>query len=57
MCRDEPIGRAHTRRTTSSVRSTLRGRNRRDVLAILELVECLVLCRDWDGLTELFSDI
>lgn len=57
MRRDEPIGRAHKRQTTGKVRRTLRGRNRRDVLAILELVEHLVRCRDWDGLTELFSDV
>lgn len=57
MCRDAPTGRAHKRRTTSRVRRMLRGRKRREVLAILELVEHLVLCRDWDGLTELFSDV
>lgn len=38
------------------MRQTLKGRSRRDLLAILELVETLVRARDWNGLTELFSE-
>lgn len=38
------------------IRQALKGRSRRDLLAILEVVETLVRAHDWNGLTELFSE-
>lgn len=41
----------------SGIRQALKGRSRRDLLSILELVETLVRAHDWNGLTELFSEM
>lgn len=43
--------------SANGIRQTLKGRSRRDLLAILELVQTLVRAHDWNGLTELFSEM
>lgn len=56
MCKGKPTGRARKHPPTVQVRRALKVRRRRDLLAILQLVERLVHSRDWNGLTELFSN-
>lgn len=56
MCTHEPESPASKPLSPDGVRRALGNRSQQDVLAILELVESLVRARDWQGLTELFSD-
>lgn len=56
MYKNEPTAQAGKHLPTWRIRRALKGRSRRDLMAILELVEHLVRCRDWDGLIELLSD-
>lgn len=56
MCNGKPTGPARKQLPTTEVRRALKGRSRRDLLAILQLVEESVHSGDWNGLTELFSN-
>lgn len=56
MCKNEPALQADKHPSARRICHALKGRRHHDLLAILELVEHLVRCRDWNGLTELFSD-
>lgn len=56
MCNGKPTSQARKHLPTAEVRRALKGRRRRDLLAILRLVEELVHSGDWNGLTELFSN-
>lgn len=56
VCANEPVAPNNKNLTTASITRTLEGKSQGDLLAILELLETLIRCRDWDGLTELFSD-
>jgi hypothetical protein len=56
VCKGKPTGPARKHLATAEVRRALGRRRRRDLLAILQLVEELVYSRDWNGLTELFSN-
>ena len=56
MRKGKPIAQSDKHPPTGHIRRVLKGRRRRDLLTILELVEILVHSRDWNGLTELFSN-
>lgn len=57
MCVNKTATPAGKQPPAGGIRQALKGRSRRDLLAILELIETRVRAHDWNGLTELFSEI